>query len=293
MPTFSVIIPVFDQAEQLSRCLRALGHLDYPKGEFEVIVVDDGSEPAIHIPGPEDQLTIRLVRSPRNEGPASARNRGAFCAKGRYLAFLDDDCLPEPEWLRRLEERFADSPESVVGGRILDGLPRNSYSAASAAITRAVYRHYNADPDCARFFASANVAVSASVFRRIGGFHLAFRTSEDREFCEHCLRNNIRLVYAPEAAVVHKRAGGFQIFWRRHYRYGKGAYRFWKLRASADEAGIRLEPVNYYWRMLCAPLMEERGPRALTLTALVFLSQFASALGFLSAWRQSGSDAKR
>ena len=294
-PTFSVIIPVFNRAEQLSQCIDALRHLDYPQGQFEVILADDGSEPPVQLPapGPENKLAIRLVRSPRNEGPASARNRGAAWARGKYLAFLDDDCLPEPAWLRRIQQRFEEAPDSVIGGQILDGLPGNPYSAASAAITRVAYRHYNADPDRARFLASANLAVPASVFRRIGGFHIGFRVSEDREFCEQCLRNCIRLVYAPGATVIHTQDGGFLAFWRRHYDYGKGAYRFRKPKASGVEPGIRLEPGNFYRRMLCAPLIEGRTPRALLLTALVWISQLASALGFLAEWRQSRSGPKK
>lgn len=293
-PTFSIIVPVFNRAEQLFECIEALRHLDCPAAEFEVIVADDGSEPPVQLPdpGPQDKLTIRLVRSPRNEGPASARNRGAACARGSYLAFLDDDCLPGPAWLRQIEQRFAEAPDSVIGGRMLDGSPGNPYSAASAAITREVYRHYNADPDRARFFASANLAVPASVFRRIGGFHIGFRVSEDREFCEHCRRNGVRLVYAPGAAVVHKETGGFQAFWRRHYSYGRGAYRFRKRKATGGESGIRLESGNFYWRMLCAPFIQERNLRAFRLTALVWTSQLASALGFLAEWRQSRSGPK-
>jgi glycosyltransferase involved in cell wall biosynthesis len=282
-PLFSIIVPAWNRAGTLSACLPSLLHLEYPRGRFEAIVVDDGSQPPIEMP---DGFPIRLVRSPENEGPAAARNRGASHARGTFLAFIDNDCAPGPDWLRRLEHCCAATPQAVLGGRIVDGLPRNPYSAASAAIADAVYRYYNSDRLNARFLASANIAMAADVFRGLGGFNTAFRTSEDREFCARCTQNGVQLVYDPDAAVVHIHPVGFRAFWQRHYRYGQGAFRFWRARASYEPAAALPEPPGFYWKILLSAFAGRRNLRAVLLTVLIAISQLASAAGLFSAWRR-------
>ena len=74
--------------------------LGYPQDRFEVIVVDDGSEPPMDsvVSFFRDRLELVLL-SQANSGPAAARNTGAAQAKGKFLAFTDDDCTPAPDWL--------------------------------------------------------------------------------------------------------------------------------------------------------------------------------------------------
>ena len=86
-------------------------------------------------------------------GPAAARNKGATCASGEFLAFTDDDCQPDPHWLTAFAERFVATPEHLIGGRTLNALPGNFYSAASHAIMEVVYEHFNAS-SAALFFAT-------------------------------------------------------------------------------------------------------------------------------------------
>ncbi len=285
-PTFSVIVPTYNRPADLRACLAALRAIEYPRNEFEVIVADDASEPALEVPVSADGMCIRLVRAPQNEGPAAARNRAASCARGKLLAFTDDDCLPERDWLTRLAAAFEESPAAVVGGAVLDGTSHSLFSAASAAITNVVFGHYNSDREHARFLSTANLAVPADVFRQLGGFDTGFRRSEDREFCDRCLRTGVQLRYDPRAVIVHHPASGFRAFWRRHHGYGEGAYAFWKHKRAADGPDMRREPSGFYGRLLCAPLLEERSARAVLLTALVLLSQCASALGFAAAARR-------
>ena len=102
MLTFSVVIPTYNRPSQLRECLEALADQDYPRTAFEVIVVDDGSTESLR--GIDDlfraKLPLVFLRQ-QNAGPASARNTGAQHAKGRYIAFTDDDCVPARDWLRR------------------------------------------------------------------------------------------------------------------------------------------------------------------------------------------------
>jgi len=142
-PRFSVIITTFSRPASLARTLAALARADYPHSEFEVIVVDDGgSEPLDEIvAGCSTEINVRLIQQ-SNGGPAKGRNRGADVARNEFLAFTDDDCQPSPGWLSALARRLQRSPECLVGGRTVNGLTENPYSAASQLIIEMVYAFY-------------------------------------------------------------------------------------------------------------------------------------------------------
>ena len=224
---FSIVVPTYNRPRLLEGCLGALAALDYPPDRFEVVVVDDGGvQPldAIAARGRE-RLHLQLVRQP-NAGPAAARNRGVEAARGTWLAFTDDDCRPAADWLRALAHRLTELPGSVVGGRTVNGLDDNLCSTMSQLIQDVVYRHYNARPDDARFFAANNLAMPRALFRRLGGFDMSFTTSEDRDFCDRCVAAGVRMHYAAECIVEHRHALSFLEFCNQHFHYGRGAFRF-------------------------------------------------------------------
>ena len=81
-PSFSVIVPTHGRPRQLASCLESLTRLQAPAGNFEVVVVDDGSpEPLDEVVKPyRNRLDLTLLRQP-NGGPGSARNTGAAAAR--------------------------------------------------------------------------------------------------------------------------------------------------------------------------------------------------------------------
>ncbi len=90
VPTISVIIPVYNRQDTVETAIASV--LGQSFGDIEVIIVDDGSDPAQQFP--EDMMRdrrIRLVRHNQNRGAAAARNTGARQARGIWLAWLDSD----------------------------------------------------------------------------------------------------------------------------------------------------------------------------------------------------------
>src|SRR5438552_18931735 len=100
-PRFSIIVPTYKRPAQLAACLQAIARLDYPRDGFEVIVVNDGSQapPQALIASFKDRLDMTLLKQ-AHAGPGAARNTVAAKARGKSIAFTDDDCLPGPDWLR-------------------------------------------------------------------------------------------------------------------------------------------------------------------------------------------------
>ena len=87
---FSVVIPTHNRPEMLRKCVESLGR-GYPQECYEIIVVDDGSEPPVDLREYGEATKLSVVHQ-ANTGPAGARNSGAWRASGKYLVFIDDDC---------------------------------------------------------------------------------------------------------------------------------------------------------------------------------------------------------
>ena len=286
-PLVSVIIPSYGRPVQLAACLRSVVASDFPPGPFEVLVVDDGNAERLEwqVDRPSAAADVTWVRLPENRGPAEARNAGARVARGRCLAFIDDDCIADPAWLAGLYTISVANPGAAVGGRIVDGSGGNLYCAADQAILDVVYAYYNTDPSHARFFSTSNLAVPADAFRDTGGFDAALRTSEDREFCARWLAAGRRMVFAADAVAVHAATSSALRFWRRHYAFGEGAYRFRSRHDRSAGSRVTLEPPEFYTRLVFNPMTRPTTSKGAATAALIVVSQFASALGFLAARR--------
>lgn len=290
-PTFSIVIPTYNRPRPLGLCLQAVARLDFPRERFEVIVVDDGGEipPHAAVAPFLDRLDLTVLTAPHG-GPAAARNAGVARARGRFLAFTDDDCRPAPDWLRAFEARFAATPDRAIGGRTLNGLPDNPHSTASQVLIDYLYTYYNANPNRARFFASNNLAFPTSRFREVGGFDTTALLSagEDREICDRWLRHGYAMTYAPEAIVYHCHHLTLRGFWWQHFNYGRGALYFRRKVARRSGRRITLERGAFYLRLLRYAWGQRRDRQALVLTALLGLSQAANAFGFGWEWAQGG-----
>jgi GT2 family glycosyltransferase len=278
---FSVIIPTCNRPGPLAACLRSLDGQLFPKDGLEVVVVDDGSSNPCEdlIAGFRERLRISSLRQP-NRGPAAARNTGAQVAKGRFLAFTDDDCRPEPGWLAALFAVLQADPLAMAGGRTINSLPDDPCPRASQFIHDFVYAHYNPDPLEASFFASNNMAMAASDFRAVQGFSANFRTSEDRDICDRWRRSGRSMIYVPEAVVQHGHRMGLHQYWRQHLGYGRGARRFLIQRKRRDRNSPFIDMMFYRKLLYSLPVVLRSHPRPCQLASLLIVWQLANAAGF-------------
>ncbi len=288
-PRFSVIVPTYNRAAQLVRCLHALAGQTIDMTAYELLVVNDGGslpDWALASAG-RDGFTLRRLDVPHG-GPAAARNAGARAAEGMVLAFTDDDCMPEPDWLEQLACAFDRWPDSIIGGRTINALDVNPYSSASQLMQDAVYAHFNRIPSDALTFASNNLAVPRGRFWEIGGFDVRFRIAaqEDRDFCERWRERGWPLRYQREAIVEHAHPLTLGSFLRQHFTYGRGAFTYHQSRRGRGGGPIRPDP-GYYAGLLAAPWAGSRGARAWVLEALVIAGVIANTVGhFYERWRR-------
>lgn len=118
-PTVSVIIPAYRSDDTIHDCLQALR--GQTAGDFEVVVVNSSQEDATSRIVGELFPEVVFEQCPRRLRPHAARLRGATLARGSILAFVDPDCIPQPDWIERLLAGHAAGHPVVGGGMALAG----------------------------------------------------------------------------------------------------------------------------------------------------------------------------
>jgi GT2 family glycosyltransferase len=190
----SVIIPTYQRPDLLSQCLECLCYDKQTLGHnfFEIIVSDDSRTEISKDLVEREFPRVRWIRGPRR-GPASNRNNGAKEACGEWLAFLDDDCLPDSQWLASIHLQALSGMFDVIEGKtITPDKVDNPF--------RQGVENLSGDN-----FWSCNLAVRRDVFLSMGGFDEDFleAAGEDMEFAFRIRKNKLRVIFLERAVVLH------------------------------------------------------------------------------------------
>jgi glycosyltransferase involved in cell wall biosynthesis len=209
----SVVVPTFNRREDLRRLLESLAQQTLAPNRFEVIVVSDGSTDGTDVLVRQFQnrpWNLTLLEQ-ANRGPAAARNAGARIARGRYIAFTDDDCAAAPDWLEQVLQAFGRTGAAALQGR-----------TTTDRVTRTPLTH---EIEVLRPWTSTvptcNAAFVKATFDAAGGFDEAFpfAHNEDADLAWR-IEELGPIVYAPEVHVIHpprrdtflKRARSVRVF---------------------------------------------------------------------------------
>ncbi len=191
----SVIIPTHNRLSQLQNCLRSVLALRHP--DYEIIVVNDGSTDGTcdfldRLSNPK----VKSIHHLKNLGPSAARNTGVELARGTIVAFTDDDCVVDSNWLVELEKIFTNEQCDFVFGA-----------------TYYISKHYKGyfperltSNGGGKWPGGANIAFKKEVFRTIGGFNSFFDAyhNEDTELAIRAISDNLSYKRAPFALVYHQ-----------------------------------------------------------------------------------------
>src|SRR5215475_1826572 len=163
--TLSVIVPVYNSSAYLKQCLAALARSQYD--DFEVLVVDDGSDEQIE--PLVSSFGFKYLRIDGPGGPARARNRGAAQVNGPYLVFVDADVLIHPDALARFSAAFASDPQidAVIGSYDNSPAEKNFLSQYKNLIHN--YVHHASDGAISTFWSGCG-AIRRDLFLAFGGF---------------------------------------------------------------------------------------------------------------------------
>ncbi len=176
---FSVIVCTYNRHALLRTAMESALAQDFPENNYEIIVVDNGSNhdtlrTAEQIQRLHPTRNIAYVREER-QGLSFARNSGASAARGRILAYMDDDAEAHPQWLRELLRAFESDPSiSCVGGRVLAKWDRKEPHWFVGTV-RGVLEHDLGDSDREitppSYFIGCNFAILRKTLEEIGGFN--------------------------------------------------------------------------------------------------------------------------
>ncbi|CAA9290347.1 MAG: Glycosyl transferase, family 2 [uncultured Cytophagales bacterium] len=193
----SVVIPTYRRPALLRQCLAALAAQHFDPAGYEVVVVSDGYDAATEAvvrEAPGGHPAVRYHHLSCKRGPAAARNLGWQRAAGPLVAFTDDDCLPDPGWLRGFWEAYRGETEAAFSGRVRVPVP-----TPPTDYEKSVTGLQTAD------FVTANCLCTRAALQRIGGFDerfsMAWREDSDLEF--KLIRAGIPIGYKADAEVVH------------------------------------------------------------------------------------------
>jgi GT2 family glycosyltransferase len=219
----SIVIPTYNGASRIGRCLDAL--LSQTAGrDVEILVVNDGSTDSTAQLG---QLypSVRVI-SQANAGPATARNRGALEASGALLLFTDDDCVPTPEWLDAMLEPFREP--AVVGAK---GVYRTHQRSLAARFVQVEYEdkyRLMAGLPSIDFIDTYSAAFVRARFLEIGGYDTSFPVAcaEDVELSYRMSARNWTMRFAPRAIVYHTHPETLTKYLKKKYKFA-----FWRVLA--------------------------------------------------------------
>ncbi|HEY3130382.1 MAG TPA: glycosyltransferase family 2 protein [Acidobacteriota bacterium] len=186
----SVIIPTYNRAHVLPAVIESLLGQDFPAHAFEILIVDDGSTDGsfqyLQTLGPPIRVFSQI-----HGGASRARNLAARNATGTILAFTDDDCRPEKNWLRAIALAMEKHQSRV-------GLLGHTYSEHPAStFVHSVFKDSEPVVTC-------NFAVAREAFRSVGGFDDHFVIYfEDEDLGLRLKKAGYPIVYEPGMRVLH------------------------------------------------------------------------------------------
>jgi glycosyltransferase involved in cell wall biosynthesis len=202
-PKASVIIPVFNGAAVLAKCLDCLAGQTYPRDLTEVVVVDNGSAEDIRTVVGRHLPSAVLLHEP-TPGSYAARNRGLRDASGEVLAFTDADCQPRPDWLERgIGRLMSDERLGLVAGEVRM-VPADPLRPTGVELYDVAYSLQQATYlEEQHFGVTANLFTRRSVVEKVGPFDARLLSRGDHEWGQRVWAAGFAQAYAPEAVVLH------------------------------------------------------------------------------------------
>lgn len=221
----SVVIPTCNRKRMLEGCLKSIFSQNYKIKNYEVIVVDDKS-----IDGTGGMVksiakkhkNLKLISNTKNMGPAYSRNIGIKTARGKIIAFTDDDCVVHRDWIDNIIAAHKSLPQEYgIGGKII-GLDNDflvsrfrtfqiDYSLKRNKLGK---RHFRYIPTC-------NVSYKKIAFKKIGFFDEAYRYAEDIDFNMRLVKIGRPICFNESIIVFHRYQKSLSKFVHASFSYGK------------------------------------------------------------------------
>lgn len=216
-PLVSFVIPVFNSENDIARCLLAIGNLQCPKEDYDLVIMDNGSTDHTH------QIMLDLgfdFQVVPKVNVSALRNRGAALARGQYLAFIDSDVELSPHWLQKALEGFADP--LVVACGCFPRVPKSPSWVQKTWDLHQRGRRSTVQLAPTLWLPSMNIMVRRNDFLSIAGFNEHLETTEDVDLCYRLAQRGTILCNPGMEAIHWGEAQDLRTFWRKEVWRGLG-----------------------------------------------------------------------
>ena len=200
-PELSVVVATRDRAQRLLALIRSLRAQTIAAERFELVVVDDGSRDGtrdlVRAESSNCAFDVRVLPHEHGGGPGAVRNTGLRVARGKLVAFTDDDCEADPGWLGAYLEAWSGDDGHLMQGSTT---PIENELDRQGLLT---YTYDIREPDLN--FPACNMAYPRALVERLGGFDAEVfpRTGEDCDLAWRAIEAGARVEFVPEARVRH------------------------------------------------------------------------------------------
>jgi GT2 family glycosyltransferase len=266
---FTIVIAVRNENKYIQRCLNGVFNQNI-KRNFEVIVVDgmstDGTyETLIDL---KKQYNFTLIGN-KKLNAAAGRNLGIKKSKGTYIAFIDADAIPSPDWLTNIHHIISKQKDNVAGVGGPDNLPKDSIRKSKRIgyiMTSSLARGGKFNPstqhslmDEERFvdhIPTCNLCLKKDILKTVGLFDEDFVKGQDLELNYRIIKAGFKLLYSPKIKVVHYRKNHIRSFIKQIFKWSKAKVAIIKKHGiNGITSHIYLWPIYTLLILLCATLV--------------------------------------
>jgi glycosyltransferase involved in cell wall biosynthesis len=243
LPFVSIVVCTFNGSSRISDCLNSLSHQDYPKNSYEIIVVNDGStDDILKILA---QYPVKVVNHLENLGICAARNSGLQNASGSIVAYTDDDCIADKNWIRNLVKHYGINVIAVGGvtvpysvNNLMEKYMAETGYGNPAPIefrknNNPFYRFYiylkdmfwpittnQKDPIQVGSIYTLNASFIKKILEEAGEWEEGFDFREDQEMSDRLNKKfkNKKILFTKKAVVIHKHRTSFFYFLKQTFK---------------------------------------------------------------------------
>lgn len=216
----TVIVPHFNQISQLDQCLSALEEQTFDKNDFEVLVIDNGTEDIesyFQRLSPHYKMNLSWFSNTVGRNPYISRNLGIQKSEGNVIAFLDAACVPHHDWLKNAYSLIKANID-IVAGRFELTYPTERLRDRVHGL---LYLNNKKNVKRAYGVPCGNLIVKKNLFDNIGVFNEDHISGQDIVWTRRALASGYAITYSADCTVQY-RAFGYNELLQKMIKYSKG-----------------------------------------------------------------------
>jgi len=214
----SVVIPSYNSEKTIFDCINNLVNQSYTKS-YEIIFVDSSTDRTREIVS-ENFKQVKIIQLPPRTDPGTARNTGVKEAKGKYILFIDSDCIASKDWIEKIMMHYNENNYAAVGGSVIPANPPNDHVGWAGYISE--FRDFIPEHPAAvvSHIPTCNLSFKKEIFEKEGGFDPTLYPQEDLYYNYKLSQKKEKIFFDPSIIVNHWHRSELSPFLKHQYNIG-------------------------------------------------------------------------